>query len=68
MLPLAANILKVEYTEKISLAPVQGWHANSRSTPYFTQDGGTHGHPWLIHVDVWQKPSKDFKVIILQLK
>ena len=20
------------------------------------QDGGTHVHPWLIHVDVWQKP------------
>ena len=19
------------------------------------QDGGTHMHPWLIHVDVWQK-------------
>ena len=19
------------------------------------QDGGTHVHPWLIHVDVWQK-------------
>ena len=20
------------------------------------QDGGTHVHPWLIHIDVWQKP------------
>ena len=20
------------------------------------QDGGTHVHPWPIHVDVWQKP------------
>ena len=29
---------------------------------------GTHGHPWLIHVNVWQKPSQHFKVIILQLK
>ena len=25
-------------------------------------------YPWLIHVDVWQKPSQYFKVIILQLK
>ena len=21
------------------------------------QDGGTHVHPWLIHVNVWQKPT-----------
>ena len=29
--------------------------------------GGTHVHPWLIHVDVWQK-LQYCKVIILQLK
>ena len=22
------------------------------------QDGGTHVYPWLIHVDVWQKPAQ----------
>ena len=22
----------------------------------WVQDGGTHAHAWLIHVDVWQKP------------
>ena len=32
------------------------------------QDGGAHVHPWLIHVDVWQKPPQYCKVIILQLK
>ena len=32
------------------------------------QVGGTQLHPWLIHVDVWQKPSQYDKVIILQLK
>ena len=32
------------------------------------QDGGTHVHPWLIHVDVWQKPPQYCKVISLQLK
>ena len=32
------------------------------------QDGGTHVHLWLIHVDVWHKPSQYCKVIILQLK
>ena len=28
----------------------------------------THVHPWLIHVDVWQKPPQYCKVISLQLK
>ena len=32
------------------------------------QDGGTHVYLWPIHVDVWQKPSQYYKVIILQLK
>ena len=29
---------------------------------------GTHVHPWLVHASIWQKPSKYFKVISLQLK
>ena len=29
---------------------------------------GPHIHPWLIHVDVWQKPLQYCKVISLQLK
>ena len=29
---------------------------------------GTHVYLWLIHVDVWQKPSLHCKEIILQLK
>jgi len=28
----------------------------------------TYVHLWLIHVDVWQKPTQQFKAIILQLK
>ena len=28
---------------------------------------GTHVHPWLIHVNVWQKPPQYCKVISLQL-
>ena len=30
--------------------------------------GGTHVHPWMIHVNVWQKPPQYCKVISLQLK
>ena len=29
---------------------------------------GTHVHPWLIHVNVWQKPLQYCKVISLQVK
>ena len=29
---------------------------------------GTHVYLWLIHVDVWQKPTKFCKAIILQFK
>ena len=29
---------------------------------------GTHVHPWLIHVNVWEKPLQYCKVICLQLK
>ena len=28
---------------------------------------GTHVYPWLIHVNVWQKPLQYYKVICLQL-
>ena len=30
-------------------------------------DMGTHVNPWLIHVNVWQKPLQYCKVISLQL-
>ena len=29
---------------------------------------GTYVYLWLIHADVWQKPTQDYKAIILQLK
>ena len=28
---------------------------------------GTHVDPWLIHVDIWQKPLQYYNIIILQL-
>jgi len=31
------------------------------------QNGG-HMHPWLIHVNVWQKPLQYCRVVTLQLK
>ena len=40
-----------------------GWEGDGREV----QDGETQVQPWLIHVDIRQKPSQYCKVIILQL-
>ena len=32
------------------------------------QEGGGIGIPWLIHVNVWQKPTQYSKAVVLQLK
>ena len=32
------------------------------------EDGETHVHPWLSHVNVWPKPPQYCKVISLQLQ
>ena len=32
------------------------------------QEGGDIVYLWLIHIDVWQKPTQHCKAIILQLK
>ena len=37
----------------------QGWEGRVEGTPVYL---------WLIHADVWQKPSQYCKLIILQLK
>ena len=42
----------------------EGWGGEGGGS----QDGGTHVHPWLIHVSVWQKPPQYYKVNSLQLK
>ena len=32
----------------------EGWYEDGGRRGF--QDGGTHVHPWLIHVNIWQKP------------
>ena len=31
------------------------------------QDRGKHVHPWLIHVNVWQKPPQDCNYITIKI-
>ena len=44
----------------------EGWGGEGDGRGF--QDGETHVHPWLIHVDMWQKPPQYCKVINLQLR
>ena len=44
----------------------EGWDREGGGRRF--QDGGAHVHPWLNHVNVWQKPPQYCKVISLQLK
>ena len=44
---------------------LEGWGEDGGGRGF--RMGGTHVYLWPIHVDVWQKPSQYYKVIIFQL-
>ena len=54
-------------------ASAQGWCTGKAQRDGVGREGrggfrwGTHVNPWLIHVNVWQKPLQYCKVISLQL-
>ena len=58
---LAEPILSVSLKDR----GIEGWDGEGGETE--GQDGG-HIHPWLIHVNVWQKPPQYCQVISLQFK
>ena len=43
----------------------EGWGGEGEER--VVQHEGTHVYLWLIHVDIWQKPSQYCKVIIVKL-
>ena len=43
----------------------EGWGGEGEER--VVQYEGTHVYLWLIHVDIWQKPSQYCKVIIVKL-
>ena len=62
-----ANSMREAVHSKLTLWDnPEGWGGEGGGRVF--QDGGTHVHPWLIHVDVCQKPPQYCKEIILQLK
>ena len=44
----------------------EGWDGEGDGRGF--QGWETYVHPWLVHVNVWQKPPQYCKVISLQLK
>ena len=53
------------HSKPVHWANPEGWDGEGGGRGL--RDGGTHVHPWLIHVNVRQKPPH-CKVINLQLK
>ena len=63
----SANLMhKAGHSKLVLWDNPEGWGGEGGGRG--VQDGGTHVHPWLIHVYVWQKPPRYCKVISLQLK
>ena len=61
-----SSMCEAEHSKLVLWDNPEGWGGEGGGSG--VQDGGIHVHPWLIHVDVWQKPLQYCKVISLQLK
>ena len=57
--PVYVTVGKLQYTIKMKCR----WEVRGK----FKREG-TYAYLWLIHVDIWQKPTQYCKAIILQLK
>ena len=62
----ASSMHEAGHSKPVLWDNAEGWGGEGGERG--VQDRGTHVHLWLIHVDIWQKPPKYCKVIILQLK
>ena len=57
---------ETEHSKLVHWNNPEGWDGEGGWRGFW--DRRTHVHPWLTHVDVWQKPTQYCKVISLQLK
>ena len=62
----ASSMHEAGHSKSVLWDNPEGWVGEGGGTG--VQDGGTHVHLWLIHLDVWQKTPQYRKVISLQLK
>ena len=54
------------YSKTVHWDNPEGWERDESGWGVVV--GGTYVHPWLIHVNVWQKLPQYYKVISLKLK
>ena len=52
----ASSMHEAGYSKLVLWDNPEGWGGEGGRR--WVQDGGTRVHPWLTHVDVWQKPSQ----------
>ena len=62
----ASSMHETGYSKPVLWDNPEGWGGDGGGRG--VQDEETHVHPWLIRVDVWQKPPQYCKVISFQLK
>ena len=59
----ASSMHEARHSKLVLWDNPEGWGREESGSG--VQDGGTHVHPWLIYVGVWQKPPQYCKVISL---
>ena len=52
----ASSMHEARHSKPVLWDNLEGW--SGKVVGGGVQDGGTHVHPWLIHVSVWKKPSQ----------
>ena len=62
----ASSMHETGHSKPVHWDNPEGWDGEGGGRGVW--DGGIHVHPWLIHVNVWQKPPQYCKVISFQLK
>ena len=62
----ASSMHEAGHSKSVLWDNPEGWDGEGGGREI--QDGGTHVHLWVIHVNIWQKPPQYCKEIILQLK
>ena len=60
----ASSMHEAGHSKLVLWDNLEGWDGEGGGRG--VQDRGTHVHPWLTHVNVWQKPPQYCKVISLQ--
>ena len=60
-----SSMLETGHSKPVHWDNPEGWDGEGGGRVFRM---GTQVHPWLIHVNAWQKPPQYYKVISLQLK